>query len=235
MLPKDQQWTTPLSISWPPPWLEQNSTALSIMTNFLVHIWNLCITFPDHNIAFHANNVKSCFRQLKHHPNDVGAFAFLINTILILQQDFSFGTAFSSTNCEPIQFIAEELVPALCNDYTLQEKHMITNPVDINIDCISTTISVIVDQISHFPNLLNPLPHFLALAQDIPQLQQSRCFHLNSEIFSCGLNDCCWWIFPIWMNKVCKDLPFSKGNIFAFSCNTYITDPCMEFAPISAQ
>ncbi len=40
-----------------------------VMVNFLVCIWHLQILFPDQDIAMHANNVRSCFRQLKHHPD----------------------------------------------------------------------------------------------------------------------------------------------------------------------
>ncbi len=39
-----------------------------VIANLLVHIWNLWISFPDQGIALHANDVKSCFQQLKHHP-----------------------------------------------------------------------------------------------------------------------------------------------------------------------
>ncbi len=54
--------------------MELNCTFGMVMTNFLIHLWNLCISFPNHNIAIHANNVISCFRQLKHHPNIMRAF-----------------------------------------------------------------------------------------------------------------------------------------------------------------
>ena len=38
----------------------------------LIRIWNLRITYPKLDIALHANDVKSCFRQLKHHPDVMG-------------------------------------------------------------------------------------------------------------------------------------------------------------------
>ena len=35
----------------------------------LIRVWNLRIMYPYRNIVLHANGVKSCFRQLKHHPD----------------------------------------------------------------------------------------------------------------------------------------------------------------------
>ena len=82
---------------------ELDCTFGTVMTNFLTHIWNLRITFPDRDIAIHANNVKSCFRQLKHHPDVMGAFSFVIDTILFLQCGLTFGSDFSPANWEPIR------------------------------------------------------------------------------------------------------------------------------------
>ncbi len=81
---------------------ELNCTFGSVMTDFLTHIWNLRITFPERDIAMHTNNVKSCFRQLKHHPDVMGAFSFVIDTILFLQCGLTFGSDFSPANWEPI-------------------------------------------------------------------------------------------------------------------------------------
>ncbi len=82
--------------------MELDCTFGTVMTNFLTHIWILCISFPDRDIAMHANDVKSCFRHLKHHPNVMGAFSFVINTILYLQCRLTFGYDFSPANWEPI-------------------------------------------------------------------------------------------------------------------------------------
>ncbi len=53
----------------------------------------------------------------------MGAFSFVINTILFLQYGLTFGSDLSLANWEPIQRIAEQLATALFNDHTLQEKH----------------------------------------------------------------------------------------------------------------
>ncbi len=53
----------------------------------------------------------------------MGASSFVIDTILFLQCGLTFGSDFSPANWEPIQQIAEQLVTALFNEHTLQEKH----------------------------------------------------------------------------------------------------------------
>ncbi len=102
---------------------ELNCTFGTVMTNFFTHLWNLRITFPNQDIAIHANNVKSCFRQFKHHPNFMGAFSFVSDMIMFSQYGLTFGLDFSQGNWEPIRLIAELLATALFNDNTLQEKH----------------------------------------------------------------------------------------------------------------
>ncbi len=38
-----------------------NYTFGMVMANLLAHIWNLQISFPDQDIALHANNFTPCF------------------------------------------------------------------------------------------------------------------------------------------------------------------------------
>ncbi len=85
------------SICWTKDGMELNCTFGMVMTNFLTYLWNLRITFPNRDIAIHANNVKSCFWQLKHHPNVI---SFIINTILFLQCKTTFGLDFIPANWE---------------------------------------------------------------------------------------------------------------------------------------
>ena len=49
--------------------VELNCDFGDTLTKLLVRIWNLRITYPYSDIILHANDVKSCFRQLKHHPD----------------------------------------------------------------------------------------------------------------------------------------------------------------------
>ena len=86
-------------------------------------IYNLRITYPAVDIALYANDVKSCFRQLKHHPDCMGAFAFIIVKLLLLQCGLSFGSDFSPASWEPVRRVIEALAEALFSDKTLCIKH----------------------------------------------------------------------------------------------------------------
>ena len=55
-----------------------------VKTRLLTRIYNLRITYPDDDVIIHANDIKSCFRQLKHHPDVMGAFSSLIGHFLSL-------------------------------------------------------------------------------------------------------------------------------------------------------
>ena len=89
----------------------------------LTRIWNLRITYPNQDIILHANDVKSCFRQLKHHPDVAGAFSYVIANHLYLQCGLSFGSDFSPQNWEICRRIIEQLAEKLFDDDTLIEKH----------------------------------------------------------------------------------------------------------------
>jgi hypothetical protein len=85
-------------------------------------IYNLCITYPSKDIVIHANDVKSCFRQLKHHPDCMGAFSFIISDILFLQCGLTFGSDFSPASWEVLRRIIELLAETLFKDNTLHTK-----------------------------------------------------------------------------------------------------------------
>ncbi len=85
--------------------IKLNCTFGTVMTNFLAYFQNLRITFPDQDIAIHTNNVKSCLRQLKNHPNVMGVFSFIIDTIMFLQCGLTFGLDFSPANWEPTMLL----------------------------------------------------------------------------------------------------------------------------------
>ena len=94
-----------------------------VKRDLLTRIWNLRISYPTDDIILHANDVKSCFRQLKHHPNVMGAFSFIIGDILFLQCGLTFGSDFSPANWEVIRRIAEQLAEKLFHDKSLRAKH----------------------------------------------------------------------------------------------------------------
>jgi hypothetical protein len=89
----------------------------------LTRIWNLRLTYPNHDIIIHANDVKSCFRQIKHHPDVVGAFSYIIAAFLYIQCGLAFGSDFSPQAWEPCRRMAEQLAEKLCQDDSLVIKH----------------------------------------------------------------------------------------------------------------
>ena len=93
------------------------------LTRVLQRVWNLRITYPDRDIVIHANDVKSCFRQLKHHPDVMGAFSYILGDFLFLQIGQSFGATFSPANWEVVRRVAEQLAEGLFADKSLRTKH----------------------------------------------------------------------------------------------------------------
>ncbi|KAL7484752.1 hypothetical protein ACHAW6_010372, partial [Cyclotella cf. meneghiniana] len=66
----------------------------------LTRIWNLCISYTNSDIILHASNVKSCFCQLKHHPDVAGTLSFIVTDILCILCGLTFGSNFSPATWE---------------------------------------------------------------------------------------------------------------------------------------
>ena len=94
-----------------------------VLTRLLTRIWNLRITYPTTDIVITANDIKGCFRQIKHHPDVMGFFSYIINGILYLQCGQTFGSDFSPSNWEGPRRVIEQLAEALFEDTSLREKH----------------------------------------------------------------------------------------------------------------
>ena len=94
-----------------------------VLSRLLTRIWNLRITYPDRDICITANDIKSCFRQLKHHPDIMGAFSYIIDGILYLQCGQTFGSDFSPSNWEAPRRVIEQLAEGLYPDTSLRNKH----------------------------------------------------------------------------------------------------------------
>ena len=92
-------------------------------TQLLERIYDLRITYPLQDIALHANDVKSCFKQLKLHPDIMPAFSIIIADFLYLQSALPFGTDFSPQNWEPVRRLIEVLAEKLFYDSSLTLKH----------------------------------------------------------------------------------------------------------------
>ena len=95
----------------------------TVKQRLYTRIYNLRITYPWLDIILHANDVKSCFRQLKHHPDVMGAFSYIINDLLFLQCGLTFGSDFSPASWEVLRRIIELLSESLFEDTTLRTRH----------------------------------------------------------------------------------------------------------------
>lgn len=95
----------------------------SVCKDILIRAYNLCISYPLDDIVIHANNVKSCFRQIKHHPDVVGAFSYVLAEYLFFQVGLAFGTNFSLSNWEAVWRIQSALATQLFHDASLVLKH----------------------------------------------------------------------------------------------------------------
>ena len=75
------------------------------------------------DIAMHANDIKSCFRQMKLHPDIMPAFSIVIANYLFLQTALPFGMDFSPQNWEPVRRLFGVLSEKLHSDHGLRAKH----------------------------------------------------------------------------------------------------------------
>ena len=95
-----------------------------VRTRIYQRIYNIRVTFGSRfDIVVHANDVKSCFRQVKLHPDTMGAFSYIIANRLYLSCGLPFGTDFSPQNWEPCRQILELLAESLFHDTSLRDKH----------------------------------------------------------------------------------------------------------------
>ena len=93
------------------------------LITLLERIWDLRISYPTTEIVTHANDVKSCFKQMKLHPDIMPAFSIMVADYLYLQSALPFGTDFSPQNWEPVRRIIEVLAEKLFADKSLVIKH----------------------------------------------------------------------------------------------------------------
>jgi hypothetical protein len=89
----------------------------------LVRAYNLRLSYPDNDIVVHANDVKSCFRQIKHHPDVAGAFSYVLADYLFFQVGLAFGADFSPANWEAVRRAQSALAKRLFFDTSLVAKH----------------------------------------------------------------------------------------------------------------
>ncbi len=103
----------------------------------------------------------------------MGAFSFVIDTILFLQCGLMFGSNFSPANWEPILQIAEQLATALFNNHTLQEKHK--HHLDkLQWDNSIAKMAKAVHQLQHQHFIAKNLAKLLSLITSIQRTTPSR-------------------------------------------------------------
>jgi hypothetical protein len=89
----------------------------------LVCAYNLRVSYPNNDIVVHTNNVKSCFRQIKHHPDVTAAFSYILANYLFFQVGLAFGADFSPANWEAVHRTQSALTERLFFATSLVTKH----------------------------------------------------------------------------------------------------------------
>jgi hypothetical protein len=102
---------------------ELNCEFGSVHDAILVRAYNLRLSSPDNDIVVYANDVKSCFHQIKHHPDMVGAFLYILADYLFFQVGLAFGADFSPANWEAVHRAQSVLAKRLFFDTSLVTKH----------------------------------------------------------------------------------------------------------------
>ena len=98
----------------------------SIWEDILIRVYNLCLSYPDDDIVIHANDVKSCFHQIKHHSDVVGAFLYVLSKYLFIQVGLAFSADFSPSNWEAVRQVQSALATQLFHNDSLVPKHHAT-------------------------------------------------------------------------------------------------------------
>ncbi len=97
----------------------------TIHEDILICVYNLRISYPNDNIVIHVNDIKSCFCQIKHHPDIIGAFSYILSKYLFFQIGLAFGTDFSPSNWEAVWQVQSALATTLFHNASLIQKHRI--------------------------------------------------------------------------------------------------------------
>jgi hypothetical protein len=95
----------------------------SIREELLVRAYNLRVSYPTDDIVVHTNDVKSCFRQIKHHPDVPGTFSYILADYLFFQVGLAFGAKFSPASWEAVRRVQSVLAEQLFFDTSLVKKH----------------------------------------------------------------------------------------------------------------
>jgi hypothetical protein len=67
------------------------------------------VFYSHGDIVIHANNVKSCLGQIKHHPDVVGALSYILAEYLFFQIGLAFSANFIPTRWEAVHCVPSTL------------------------------------------------------------------------------------------------------------------------------
>jgi hypothetical protein len=95
----------------------------SIKEEVLSRIYSLRAENPTTDIVTHANDIDLVFRQIKLHPDIMGAFSYIIVDQLFLSCGQPFGADFCPANWEVVRQVLEKLATSLFSDDSLRDKH----------------------------------------------------------------------------------------------------------------
>ena len=117
-------WSTPINMMTSTPLGSEEPCLLStVKEEILTRICTLRTDIPSIGIVSHANNVKSTFRQIKLHPDIMGALSYIIADKLFLSCGQPFGTDFCLANWEIVRQVLEKHATSLFDDDSLHHKH----------------------------------------------------------------------------------------------------------------
>jgi hypothetical protein len=81
------------------PWGSELQCKFSkVCEEIIIRVYNLRILYPTDDIIIHTNDIKSCFHQIKHHPDVAGACSYILTDYLFFQIGLAFGADFSPAN-----------------------------------------------------------------------------------------------------------------------------------------
>lgn len=212
-------------------------------------LYNLRISYPDDDLVIHANDIKSCFRQIKHHPDVVGGFCYVLFEHLWVQVGLTFGSDFSPQNWEPCRRVLELLAQSLFHDTSLRDKHRKYLDQILWCDSLSSRKARRQRFVRAFRDSKNPgvmgedgtpaaTPHHVfvddgiyADVYDIARVEQALAASIEAIFILLGESDLRKRQDPISFEKMCELLvaPFNKILGLHFDLRRLTVGPPPEF------
>ena len=207
-----------------------------VPAQILQRIWNLRISYPSLDLVIHANDIKSCFRQLKHHPDIVEAFSFVLFNHLWIQIGLAFGSDFSPANWEGVRRVIEKLALGLFQDKSLRHKHrkyLDKLQWDVSLDSAARKRFVPACPDSQNTGVLdengNPTdtPHYLFVDDDIyvdvyirERIEQAIAASIEAMFITLGESDLTFRQDPISWDKLIDMIISHYNKVLGLEFNT---------------